>query len=164
MCHKGIFISEIVVFLVRKGSYTTFNIVKIRKIWEKKGKIRKKPGRWLKEEGHQKFWPWNGNFFRKKKNVVQKSWSAKKFSVPSRLGARCQPLSSLVSFHLDLFSAWINFLKSTLSKASSQSTQYPWMTCLYPAVEFSRQHLKASAVSLVHLYLRNNIGLLMRTV
>src|SRR6218665_4185078 len=30
-----------VVFLVRKWSYTTFNIVKIRKIWEKKGKIRK---------------------------------------------------------------------------------------------------------------------------
>jgi len=26
---------------VRRGSYTTFNIVKIRKIWEKKGKIRK---------------------------------------------------------------------------------------------------------------------------
>src|SRR6218665_959946 len=44
---KGVikeFFSEIVVFLVRKGSYrgsTTFNIVKIRKIWEKKGKIRK---------------------------------------------------------------------------------------------------------------------------
>src|SRR6218665_1702454 len=31
------FFSEIVVFLVRKGSYTTFNIAKIRKIWEKKG-------------------------------------------------------------------------------------------------------------------------------
>jgi len=30
------FFSEIVVFLVRKGSYTTFNIVKIQKIWEKK--------------------------------------------------------------------------------------------------------------------------------
>src|SRR6218665_3853812 len=29
------------VFLVRKGSYTTFNIVMIRKIWEKRGKIRK---------------------------------------------------------------------------------------------------------------------------
>jgi len=32
------FLSEIVVFLVRKGSYTTFNIVKIQKIREKKGK------------------------------------------------------------------------------------------------------------------------------
>ena len=42
---KGVikeFFSEIVVFLVKKGSYTTFNTVKIRK-------IRKK--------GHQKFWP-----------------------------------------------------------------------------------------------------------
>ena len=29
------------VFLVRKGSCTTVNIVKIRKIWEKKEKIRK---------------------------------------------------------------------------------------------------------------------------
>ena len=29
------------VFLVRKGSHTTFNIVKKGKIWEKKGKIRK---------------------------------------------------------------------------------------------------------------------------
>jgi len=29
------------VFPVRKGSYTTFNKVKIRKIREKKGKIRK---------------------------------------------------------------------------------------------------------------------------
>src|SRR6218665_3696400 len=37
------FFSEIVVFHVRKGSYTAFNIVKIglRKIWEKKLKILK---------------------------------------------------------------------------------------------------------------------------
>ena len=32
------FFSEIVVFLVRKGSYTTFNIVKIRKILGKEEK------------------------------------------------------------------------------------------------------------------------------
>jgi len=41
---KGIIkelLSKIVVFLVKKGSYTTFNTVKIRKIWKKKGKIRK---------------------------------------------------------------------------------------------------------------------------
>ena len=41
---KGVvkeFFSEIVVFLVKKGSYTTFNRVKIRRIWKKKGKIRK---------------------------------------------------------------------------------------------------------------------------
>src|SRR6218665_75712 len=29
------------VFLVRKWSYTTFNIVNIRKMWEKKGKIQR---------------------------------------------------------------------------------------------------------------------------
>src|SRR6218665_1151138 len=29
------------VFLVRKWSYTTFNIVNIRKMWAKKGKIRR---------------------------------------------------------------------------------------------------------------------------
>ena len=41
-----------VFFLWGMGSYTTFNIVKIRKIWEKKGKIRK-PGRWLKKGHHR---------------------------------------------------------------------------------------------------------------
>src|SRR6218665_984493 len=63
--------SEIVVFLVRKGSYTTFNIVKMRKIWEKKGKIRKT---WsmTNKKGHQKFWPWKWKFF-PKKTVIQKS-------------------------------------------------------------------------------------------
>jgi len=34
--------SEIVVFLMRKGSYRTFNIAKIREIWEEKGKIGKR--------------------------------------------------------------------------------------------------------------------------
>jgi len=53
---KGVikeFFSEIVAFLVRKGSYTTFNIVKKGKIWEKKGKIRKT---WaMTKKSHQKF-------------------------------------------------------------------------------------------------------------
>ena len=35
---KEFFFSEIVVLLVKKGSYTTFNTVKIRRIWKKKGK------------------------------------------------------------------------------------------------------------------------------
>jgi len=35
------FFSEIVVFLVEKGSYMTFNTVKIWRIWKKKGKIIK---------------------------------------------------------------------------------------------------------------------------
>src|SRR6218665_2647324 len=50
------------VFLVRKWSYTTFNIVNIRKMWEKKRKIRKT--RSMTKKGH--FYPENGNFFPKK--------------------------------------------------------------------------------------------------
>jgi len=61
------------VFLVRKGSYTTFNIGKIR---EKKWKIRKT--RSMTKKGHKKFLPWKGKFF-PEKTVIQKSWSAKKF-------------------------------------------------------------------------------------
>jgi len=34
------FFFEVVVFLVKKGSYTTFKRVKIWRIWKKKGKIR----------------------------------------------------------------------------------------------------------------------------
>ena len=78
---KGVikkFFSEIVVFLVKKGSYTTFNTAKIRKIWKKKGKIRK-PGRWLKKV-IRNFGRENGNILGK--NVIQKSWSAKNVSVP----------------------------------------------------------------------------------
>src|SRR6218665_1907842 len=86
---KGVikeFFSEIVVFILRKGSYTTFNVAKIRKIWEKKGKIRKN---WsMTKKGHQKCWPSKWKFFQKKPN----SWSAKKFSVPPKLGARSSPV------------------------------------------------------------------------
>jgi len=55
--------SEIVVFLVKKGSYMTFNTVKIRRIWEKKGKIRRTW--WMTKKGHQNFWAWKWKFFRK---------------------------------------------------------------------------------------------------
>src|SRR6218665_1816062 len=49
------------VFLVRKGSYTTFNIVKIWNIWEKRGNIRKT---WsmTKEKVIRNFCRENGNF------------------------------------------------------------------------------------------------------
>src|SRR6218665_594661 len=66
---KGVikeFFSEIVVFLLRKGSYTTFNIAKIRKIWEKKGKIRKNwsmTKKVIRNVGRE-----NGIFF--KKNLI----------------------------------------------------------------------------------------------
>src|SRR6218665_1505432 len=66
------FFSKIVVFLVKKGSYTTFNTVKkhkIRKTWS----MTKKR---LSEIFGVKIEIFSG------KNVSQKSWSAKKNSVP----------------------------------------------------------------------------------
>src|SRR6218665_2411076 len=67
------------VFLVRKGSYTTFNIVNIRKIWEKKGKIRKT---WsMTKKRSSEILAVKMEFFQKKTSL-QKSWAAKKLSVP----------------------------------------------------------------------------------
>src|SRR6218665_2658544 len=79
MCHKGIFFSEIVVFLVRKGSYTTFNIVKIREIWEKKGKIRK---------------TWSMTKKRSSEILVRE-----KIFRPPKLGARSPPLGPCLPFY-----------------------------------------------------------------
>src|SRR6218665_2879927 len=66
-CHKGILFSEIVVFLVRKGLYTTFNIVKYGKSGKRNGKSEK-PGRCLKKVirnfGREKW-----NFFQKKTSL-----------------------------------------------------------------------------------------------
>src|SRR6218665_2393628 len=70
--------SEIVVFLVKKGSYMTFNTVKIRRIWEKKGKIRRTW--WMTKKVIRIFGRENGNFF--ENNVIQKSWAAKNVFVP----------------------------------------------------------------------------------
>ena len=63
-CHQGILFWNSV-FLVKKGSYTTFNTVKIRKIRKTWSMTKKKVIR---------------NFGRK--NVIQKSWSAKNVSIP----------------------------------------------------------------------------------
>ena len=71
-------------FLVRKWSYTTFNIVNIRKIWEKKGKIRRTRSM-TKKKGHQKFLPWKWKFF-------LKLGREKKFLVPPKFGARSPPM------------------------------------------------------------------------
>jgi len=65
-----------VVFLVRKGSYSTFTIVNIRKIWERKAKIRKTWSMTTKKRSSEILAGKMG------KNVVQKSWLAKKCSVP----------------------------------------------------------------------------------
>src|SRR6218665_632354 len=80
---KGVikeFFSEIVVVLVRKGSYTTLNIVKdTENLGKERGKIRKT---WSmsKKKVIRNFGCENENFFRK--NVIQKSWSAKIFRRP----------------------------------------------------------------------------------
>jgi len=76
-------------FLVRNGSYTTFNIVNIRKIMGKKG--------------HEKFLSWKRKFFRK--NLIQKSWSAKKVFRPPKLGARSPPLTPLHSYWFSMMSS-----------------------------------------------------------
>jgi len=63
------------VFLVRKGSNMTFNIAKIAKIWEKKGKIRQI---WSMSKKRS-----SENFARKEiypKKVIQKSWVRRKIS------------------------------------------------------------------------------------
>ena len=57
--------------------YTAFNIVKIRKIWEKKGKIRK-------TRCIRNFYPENGSFSRKKTSF-NKSWAAKKNFRPPQI-------------------------------------------------------------------------------
>src|SRR6218665_1531382 len=69
------------VFLVRKESYTTFrsNIVNIRKIWEKEGKIRKI---WsMTKKKSSEIFAVKMDIF-SEKDVIQKSWSAKNLSVP----------------------------------------------------------------------------------
>ena len=77
------------VFLVRRGSYTIFNIVKIRKIWEKKWKIRKT---WsMNKKGHQKFLPWKWEFFPKKASF-RNLGPRKNFPSP-KLGARSPSLT-----------------------------------------------------------------------
>ena len=74
------------VFLVRKWSYTTFNIVNTWKMWEKKEKSEE-PGRWLKKV-IRNFYPENGNF--------SWNWAAKNFFSPPKFGARSPPMGLVV--------------------------------------------------------------------
>ena len=76
---KGVVFSEIVLFVVKKGSYTTFYTVKLRRIWKKGVKIRKT---WstAKKRSSEFLGVKMEIFFRKK--VIQKFWSMKNFSVP----------------------------------------------------------------------------------
>ena len=71
-------------FLVRKWSYTTFNIVNIRKMWEKKGKIRRTKSM-TKKKVIRNFYPENGHF------PEIGPW--KFFWVPPKFGARSPPMA-----------------------------------------------------------------------
>src|SRR6218665_4171128 len=80
--------SEIVVFLVKKGTYTTFNTVKILKIWKKKGKIRKTWSKVIRNFGGE-----NGNFFEKPHSEIL---VREKFFRPPKHGATSPPMSKLM--------------------------------------------------------------------
>ena len=73
------------VFLVRKGSYRTFNIVKIRKIWEKKEKIRKT---WSMTKRSSEIFVVKMEIFSKKVILFREN-----FFRPPILGARFPPLA-----------------------------------------------------------------------
>src|SRR6218665_1160030 len=77
------------VFLVRKGSYTTFNIIKIRKIWVKKGKILKTRSMTKRIE----IFTLKMKIF-SEKTSFRNLGSRKKFSVPPKFGARSPPLAT----------------------------------------------------------------------
>ena len=77
------------VFLVRKGSYTTFNTVKIRKIPEKRGKIENT--RSMTKKRSSEIFTLKMDIF-PEKNVIQKSWAATNFFASPKFGARSPPL------------------------------------------------------------------------
>src|SRR6218665_186581 len=71
------------VFLVRKWSYTTFNIVNIRKMWEKKGKIRRTRSMTKKR---------SSEIFTLKMDIFPEIGPRKNFLVPPKFGARSPPM------------------------------------------------------------------------
>ena len=83
MCVKVWTEWKMVVFLWGNGHYTTFIIVNIRKMWEKKGKIRRTKS--MTKKSHQKFLPWEWNIF-------PEIGPRKNFLVPSKFGARSPPM------------------------------------------------------------------------
>src|SRR6218665_1777888 len=72
-------------------SDTTFNIVKIRKIWEKKGENPENL-----EKRSSEILVVKMEIF-SEKNVIEKSWSRKNLSVLPKLGARSPPLGVAIS-------------------------------------------------------------------
>src|SRR6218665_352889 len=98
-CHIKEFFSELVVFLVRKGSYTytTLNIVKIRKICErKKGEIRKT---WSMTKKRSSAILAAKMEIVSEKAVIQKSWSAKNV-IPSSQTRRQVSATAPKAFYL----------------------------------------------------------------
>src|SRR6218665_2574011 len=81
------------VFLVRKWSYTTFNIVNIRKMWEKKEKIRRTRSMTKKK---------SSEIFTLKMEIFPEIGPRKNFLVPPKFGARSPPMSALDCYKLRL--------------------------------------------------------------
>src|SRR6218665_901095 len=73
------------VFLVRKWSYTTFNIVNIWKMWEKKGKIRRTRSMTKKKVIRN---------FTLKMEIFPEIGPQQKFLVPPKFGARSPPMTT----------------------------------------------------------------------
>src|SRR6218665_3834747 len=72
------------VFLVRKWSYTTFTIINIRKMWEKKGKIRRTRSMTKKKRSSE--------IFTLKMEIFPEIGPRKNVLVPPKFGARSPPM------------------------------------------------------------------------
>src|SRR6218665_2503898 len=78
------------VFLVRKWSYTTFNIVNIRKMWEKKGKIQ--GTRSMTKKRSSEIFTLKMDIFTLKMEIFPEIGPRKIFLVPPKFGARSPPM------------------------------------------------------------------------
>src|SRR6218665_636597 len=106
---KGVikeFFSEIVVSLVWKGSYTTFNTVKIWKIWEKIRKIRKT---WsVTKKRSSEILAVKMEIF-SERNVISEILVHKKFFRPPKLSARSPPLVLMYASNTVSYNGLITF-------------------------------------------------------
>src|SRR6218665_1276243 len=87
------------VFLVRKWSYRTFNIVNIRKMWEKKGKIQRTMSM-TKKKVIRNFYPENGHFYPEKWKFSLKLGRENFFWSPPKFGARSPPMYTYIYIYV----------------------------------------------------------------
>ena len=83
-----VFVVELGLFVVKKGSYTTFYTIKIQRIWKERVKIRKT---WsMTKKRSWEFFSVKMEIF-SGKNLIQKFFSAKIFCVPPNSGPGLRP-------------------------------------------------------------------------